>query len=204
LSASWWSESWPYLVAISGKRVFMQKAVFLDRDGTIIEDSGYVAGRERVKFLPRSPQAIKLLNENGYKVIVISNQAGVARGYFSEEAVKETNRYIQESLARQGALINRFYYCPHHIEGVIEEYRKECYDRKPNPGMIEQAKSDFMVDLNKSFVIGDRYSDIEAGLRAGCRTVLLGNGAADGEEITARPHRTARDLYEAVEWLLDN
>jgi D-glycero-D-manno-heptose 1,7-bisphosphate phosphatase len=182
----------------------MDRAVFLDRDGTIIEDTGYVAGRERVKFLPRSGQAIELLNENGFKVLVVSNQAGVARGYFSEEEVKETNRYIQESLARQGALIDRFYYCPHHAEGLVDKYRKECYYRKPNPGMIERGRRDFAVDLSESFVIGDHYSDIEAGLRAGCRTVLLVNGNAPGDEITAVPHHISRDLYEAVVWLLDN
>ena len=182
----------------------MQRAVFLDRDGTIIEDTGYVAGQERVEFLPRSSQAVKLLNENGFRVIVISNQAGVARGYYSEADVRETNRYIQSTLAGQGAIIDRFYYCPHHIEGIVDKYRRECYDRKPNPGMIERGKSDYRVDLEESFVVGDRYSDIEAGLRAGCRTVLLINGNPPDEEVTAVPHHTARDLYEAVEWILNN
>jgi D-glycero-D-manno-heptose 1,7-bisphosphate phosphatase len=180
----------------------MDRAVFLDRDGTIIEDTGYVAGKEQVKFLPRSAEAIKSLNENGFKVIVVSNQAGVARGYFIEADVRDTNQYIQETLAGQGARIDAFYYCPHHVEGVVEAYRRDCYCRKPNPGMLEWAKEDFGLDLDKSFVIGDRYSDVEAGLRAGCRTVLLGDGYAPAGGNTAVPHRTAGDLYEAVAWLL--
>ena len=180
----------------------MAKAVFLDRDGTIIEDTGYVVGKERVKFIPGSSRAIKLLNENGFRVIVVSNQAGVARGYFDEDMVKATNRYIQSALAEQGAFIDMFYYCPHHKDGVIEEYRRECHFRKPNPGMIEQGGRDFDIDLKQSFVIGDHYSDIAAGRRAGCRTVLLGNGSPEDEGVIARPDRIARDLREAVDWVL--
>jgi len=180
----------------------MAKAVFLDRDGTIIEDTGYVAGPERVKFLPGSSQAIKLLNENGFKVIVVSNQAGVARGYFDEDMVQATNRYIQAALAEQGACIDMFYYCPHHKDGVVEEYRHECYFRKPSPGMIEQGGRDFNIDLQQSFVIGDHYSDVAAGYRAGCRTVLLGDGNSGDEEMTIRPDRIASDLKEAVDWVL--
>ena len=180
----------------------MEKAVFLDRDGTIIEDTGYVAGRERVKFLSRSSRAIKLLNKNGFRVIVVTNQAGVARGYFDEEMVKTTNEYIQATLAKQGAFIDRFYYCPHHREGVVEEYRRDCYCRKPNPGMIERGGRDFNIDLKQSFVIGDHHHDVTAGYRAGCRTVLLGDGRASDEAITAPPDHIARDLEEAVAWIL--
>ena len=180
----------------------MAKAAFLDRDGTIIEDTGYVVGKERVKFLPGSSQAIKSLNENGFKVIVVSNQAGVARGYFDEDMVKATNRYIQSVLAEQGALIDMFYYCPHHKDGVIEEYRRECHFRKPNPGMIEQGGRDFDIDLPQSFVIGDHYIDVAAGQRAGCRTVLIGDDNPGDEEIIARPDRITHDLKEAVDWIL--
>ncbi len=182
----------------------MEKAVFLDRDGVIIEDAGYVGEIERVKFIPGAGKAIRLLNENGFKVIIITNQAGVARGYFSEEAVEEINTYVQEMLAKKGALIDKIYYCPHHKEGVIEEYRKDCYYRKPSPGMIEEAVRDFHIDLKRSFLIGDKSSDIEAGNKAGCKTILL------SEENTRESNRgsevvsdhTAPDLYEAVRWLL--
>lgn len=180
----------------------MAKAVFLDRDGTVIEDTGYVAGTERVKFLPGSSRAIKLLNENDFKVIVVSNQAGVARGYYDEDTVKATNRYIQSTLAEWGAIIDMFYYCPHHQDGVIEKYRRECHFRKPNPGMIEQGAADFDIDLKRSFVVGDHYSDVAAGHRAGCRTVLISNGNSSEEEIIVEPDWIASDLKEAVDWVL--
>ena len=182
----------------------MERAVFLDRDGTIVEEVGYLRDITKVKFLPGADQAIKLLNENGFKVIMITNQAGVARGYFTEEAVKEINGYIQERLAGQKAWIDMIYYCPHHTEGIIDEYRKECYYRKPNPGMIEQAVRDFDIDLGDSFVIGDRHSDIEAGHRAGCKAILLTEEDTPGNEKESNvlPDHTAPGLYEAVKWLV--
>ena len=182
----------------------MERAVFLDRDGTIIEDVGYIGECSRVRFLLGASQAIKSLNENGFGVIVVTNQSGVARGYFSEETVQELNRYIREALAEQGAHIDMFYYCPHHIEGIIEEYRKECHCRKPNPGMIKEAAGEFDIDLKGSFVIGDKISDIEAGHRAGCKTILLADKRCPEEgEIALMPDYIAADLYEAVGWLVD-
>lgn len=182
----------------------MTKAVFLDRDGTIVEDTGYLHEREKVRFFPGVEKAIALLNSRGFKVIVVTNQAGVARGYYTEETVLDLNRHIQESLAAWGASIDSFYYCPHHIEGVVEKYKIACQCRKPNTGMIEQAVRDFGIDLAASFLIGDQLSDIEAGHRAGCRTVLLG-GADDkpgtSEARTLASH-IAVDLYAAVDWLL--
>ncbi len=182
----------------------MERAVFLDRDGTIIEDVGYLNECSKIKFLPRASKAIKLLNQNGFKVIIATNQSGVARGFFTEETVREINRYIQETLAKQGALIDKTYYCPHHIEGTIKEYKKECHCRKPNPGMIEEAAGEFGIDLKNSFVIGDKSSDIEAGHRAGCKTILLaGEDPLNNEkEITLMPDYIAADLYEAVKWLV--
>jgi D-glycero-D-manno-heptose 1,7-bisphosphate phosphatase len=183
----------------------MEKAVFLDRDGTIIEDVGYPHERSDIRFLPRVGEAIKLLNENRFKVIVVTNQSGVARGYFTEETVKEINSYIQETLAREGASIHKFYYCPHHVDGTIEEYRQDCYCRKPNPGMIEEAVREFDIDVKNSFAIGDKSSDIEAGHRAGCKTILLAsedhlNKEREGALIA---DYIATDLYEAVKLLLD-
>ena len=182
----------------------MERAVFLDRDGTIIEDVSYLDGCSKIKFLPRVSEAIKLLNENGFRVIVTTNQSGVARGYFTEETLREINRYIEESLAKQGALIDKTYYCPHHIEGIIEEYRKECHCRKPSPGMIEKAMREFGIDSKSSFVIGDKISDIEAGRRAGCKTILLiGEDPVSNENGIARiPDHVAPDLCEAVKWLM--
>ena len=183
----------------------MERAVFLDRDGTIVEDVGYLHELDKVKFLPGASKAIKLINESGFKVIIITNQAGVARGYFTEEAVKEINKYIQETLAREEAFIDMIYFCPHHVEGIIEEYRKDCYCRKPNPGMIEKATREFSLDLKNSFVIGDKISDIEAGHRAGCRTILLtGEDHSHNEkEGTTISDHIVPDLYQAVKWLTE-
>jgi D-glycero-D-manno-heptose 1,7-bisphosphate phosphatase len=181
----------------------MERAVFLDRDGTIIEDPGYLDSCDKVKFLPGVSEAIARLNESGFKVIVITNQSGVARGYFTEETLKEINEHICRSLAEQGASIDMVYYCPHHIEGIIERYKKECHCRKPNPGMIEEATRNFGIDLGKSFVIGDKILDVETGRRTGCRTILLVSEEPPNKEMTASPDHVAPDLYEAVQWLLD-
>lgn len=178
----------------------MHKAVFLDRDGTIIEDVGYPHERSAIKFLPLVSEAISILNQNGYRVIVTTNQSGVARGYFTEDALRQINQYIRDTLAARGAVIDRVYYCPHHVEGTIKEYRKACDCRKPNPGMIQQATRELDIDLKRSFAIGDKPLDVEAGRRAGCRTILLGDDT--GDTGAAAPDYVAADLYRAVEWLL--
>lgn len=184
----------------------MERAVFLDRDGTIIEDIGYLDDCNKIKFLPRVSEAIKLLNKNGFKVIITTNQSGVARGYFTEETVREMNRYIQEFLAKQGAIIDKTYYCPHYVEGTIAEYRKECRCRKPNPGMIEEAAREFGIDLKGSFVIGDKTTDVEAGHRAMCRAILLADKKSldRQEEVVLTPDYTAGSLYEAAEWVVQS
>ncbi len=181
----------------------MVRAVFLDRDGVITEDTGYPHEIDKIRFLARASEAIKVLNDNGFKVIVVTNQAGVARGYFTEETVKEINKYVQESLVKRGARIDRIYYCPHHIDGTVAKYRKECQYRKPNPGMIEQAVREFNIDLEASFIIGDSITDIETGYRAGCRSILLSGQEEPkrGKRITPKPDYIATDLYEAVQWI---
>lgn len=175
------------------------RAVFLDRDGVIIEDTGYIGEIARVKFLPGVGAAIRQLNVQNFRVIIVTNQAGVARGYFSEAAVHQVNGYIQDKLAREEAVIDGIYYCPHHVDGVIEAYRKACDCRKPNTGMLESAVREFGLDIKSSFLIGDKESDIEAGRRAGCRTILV-NGTEQG--VSPDVDYIARDLTEAVKWLL--
>jgi D-glycero-D-manno-heptose 1,7-bisphosphate phosphatase len=175
----------------------MEKAVFLDRDGTVIEDSGYVGKVEAVKFMPGAGEAVRLLNEGGFRVVVATNQAGVARGFFTEEDVERVNDHVRASLAREGATIDRFYYCPHHIDGVREEYRKDCRDRKPNPGMLERASRDMDIRLADSWMVGDFESDIEAGRRAGCRTVLLSGGNRE-----TKADYTAPDLLAAAKLII--
>jgi D-glycero-D-manno-heptose 1,7-bisphosphate phosphatase len=183
----------------------VERAVFLDRDGTIIEHVDYVYDCSQVKLIPRASEAIRLLNESGFKVIIITNQPGVARGYFTEETVREINKYVQECLAKEGARIDEVYYCPHHAEGTIEEYAKECDCRKPKPGMIVRAVHELGIDLEGSFAIGDRTIDVEAGERAGCRTVLLAdeNQPNNMKETATIADYVAPDLYEAVKWLLE-
>ena len=180
----------------------MERAVFLDRDGTIIEDVGYLDDCSRIKFLPGAVEFIRLLNKSGYKVIVVTNQAGVAKGYFSEEKLQEINARLLAIISGLGAHINKIYYCPHHIEGTVEEYKKECSWRKPNPGMIKEAAREYDLDMANSFMIGDKISDIEAGYRAGCRTILLtGQGRADAAWDVTKADHVAASLYDAVLWI---
>jgi len=180
----------------------VERAVFLDRDGTIIEDVGYLDDCSRIKFLPGAVEAIRLLNRSGYKVIIVTNQAGVAKGYFSEEKMKEINARMLEIIFEQGAQVNKIYYCPHHIEGIVAEYKKECSWRKPNPGMIKEAAREYDLDLANSFIIGDKISDMEAGHRAGCRTILLTEQVRpDIANDVPKADHIASGLYDAVLWI---
>lgn len=141
----------------------MNKAIFLDRDGTLNVEKNYLYKIEDFEFIPGMPEAIKKWNELGYKVIVVTNQAGVARGFYSENDVKSLHAFINDSLAKLGAHIDAFYYCPHHPIHGIGKYKIECNCRKPKTGMLEQAIADFDIDITKSFLFGDHDSDIEAG-----------------------------------------
>lgn len=141
--------------------------VFLDRDGVINVDVGYPHRIEMFSFIPGAPEAIKLLNASGYQVIVVSNQSGVARGLFSEEAVRIFNQHITQRLAPLGARIDAFYFCPYHPDAVVERYRIDHHERKPRPGMIERAARERNLDLTRSFLIGDHATDIQAATAAG-------------------------------------
>ena len=142
-------------------------AVFLDRDGTINEEVGYLDSLDKLKIIPGAYEAIRLINESGMKAVVISNQAGVARGLFTEEFVKITHEHLQTALRQKGAYIDNFYYCPHHPTEGIEPYRQVCNCRKPAPGMLLQAAQDLNIDLTRSYLVGDRFSDMEAGKKIG-------------------------------------
>ena len=151
----------------------MKKAIFLDRDGTIIADKGFVHKGEDLELLPGAAQAIKMAKEAGFLVVVITNQSGVARGYFSEEDVKTLNHHLNRILAREGARVDAFYYCPHHPEATVKAYRQVCSCRKPQPGLLLLAAKELGIDLSRSWMIGDSPRDVEAGKQAGCRTILL-------------------------------
>jgi D-glycero-D-manno-heptose 1,7-bisphosphate phosphatase len=151
-------------------------AVFLDRDGTIIEEVYYLACPSQVRLLPGAAEAIRDLNHAGFMVIVVTNQAGVARGYFPESRVAEVHSYLAARLADAGAKVDAFYYCPHHERDGIGGYRIACDCRKPRPGMLLRAAREHQLDLAESWMIGDKPSDVSAGSAAGCRSILVRTG----------------------------
>jgi len=151
----------------------MKKAVFLDRDGVINEDGDYIYKPEDFRFTKGIFDFCNTAQEKGYLIIVITNQSGIARGYYSEDDFIKLNEWMCGKFKERGILISRVYYCPFHSEKGIGRYKVDSYDRKPNPGMIFKAKEDFDIDLRNSIVIGDRDSDMVAGRRAGVGKLLL-------------------------------
>ncbi len=183
-------------------------AVFLDRDGVINEEVNYLSRPELLKLLPGAAQAVRQLNQRRIPVIVISNQAGVARGYFSEGEVLKIHDKLSNLLSREGAHIDRYYYCPHHPTEGIGPYRVDCECRKPKPGLLLRAGSEMELDLARSYFVGDSATDIEAGERAGVRSILVltGYGASLWRSWPApfQPHYVAYDLGDAVCWIFDS
>lgn len=181
------------------------RAVFLDRDGTINEEVDHLSHPDQFVLLPNSAQAIRLLNKNGFKVVVATNQAGVARGLFGEDMVYRVNDRMREELAKEGASLDGIYYCPHHPDFGAGEYRKNCPCRKPLPGMLLQAAQELGLVLEESFAVGDTEKDILAGKAAGCRTILVltGYGKDEAEKVSDIVDYTADDLLGAVRWILD-
>jgi len=186
----------------------MRPAVFLDRDGTINEQMGYINHISRFHLLPRAAQAILLLNQREIPVVVISNQSGLARGYFPESLIAEVHEKMTGELALAGAHVDGIYVCPHHPEAKEERFRLACDCRKPKPGLFVRAAADLGVDLAGSYVVGDRWSDLKAAATVGAKGVLVltGYGRGDYEYIgpgqAIQPTHVAEDLYEAVEWIL--
>ena len=188
----------------------MNKAVFLDRDGTVnamvySPDYGIVdspANRDEFKLLPRVGEAIRRINEMGFLALVISNQPGIAKGKFTLNILEAIDKKMKEELAQYGAHLDRIYYCLHHPEAIIKEYRKNSPFRKSNPGLLLKAAEEFKVDLTSSYMIGDGLIDIQAGNRAGCKTILLGRLRCDlcklMEDLKAKPDFIVSDLAKAV------
>jgi len=181
-------------------------AVFLDRDGTLLEEAGYLDRLERLVFYPYSVDAIRLLNRSGFAVVIVTNQAGIARGIFKEAFVAEAHQHISDKLALGGARIDGFYYCPHHPEAVIEALRQDCDCRKPKPGMFTRAATELGLDLARSFVVGDRWHDLQAGQQVGARGLLVRTGYGRTEEAAPKagvqPAAIADNVIEAVSWIL--
>ena len=154
-----------------------KRAIFLDRDGTINVDAEYLSDIKNFRWLPDAIEAIRYINEHGALAIVVTNQSGVARGFFDESAVLKIHGFMQEELHRFGAHIDGFYFCPHHPEAKVERYRKDCECRKPKPGLILQAALDHDIDLAHSIMIGDKERDVECGRRAGVLGVRYVGGS---------------------------
>jgi D-glycero-D-manno-heptose 1,7-bisphosphate phosphatase len=184
-------------------------AVFIDRDGTMNEQMGYINHPSRLVILPGVPEAVRLLNQSGFLAIVVSNQSGVARGYFPMELVHKVNSLMLESLEREGARLDGIYFCPHLPISELKEYAVDCDCRKPKTGLIERACKDFEINLTRSFTVGDRYHDVEFGHRAGIRGILVRTGYGRGEVDYVLPGKPrppdfiADDLLSAVHWILD-
>jgi D-glycero-D-manno-heptose 1,7-bisphosphate phosphatase len=179
----------------------MKRAVFIDRDGTINEEKEYLFRRDDFVFIPGAPQAIRLLNDAGFLVIVVTNQSGVARGYYTEEDVHQLHRHIAADLEQFGARVDAWFYCPHHPAGR-GSYALPCRCRKPLPGMLLEAAGRFAIDLESSIMIGDKLVDVEAGAAAGCRSILVRTGYGSEEEHRCRSSvEVFDDLLSAAESL---
>ena len=172
------------------------RAVFLDRDGTIVEDADYLTRLAQLRMLPGAAEALRRLREGGFLLLVVTNQSAIARGWLSEEGLHEIHRELNRRLEAEGAAVDGYYHCPHLPGGAVAEYARECTCRKPMPGLIERAAGDWDVDLARSYVVGDSERDVEAGRRAGCTTVLVGEAAGTCADATAA------SLLEAAELIL--
>lgn len=176
----------------------------MDRDGTISEEVGYINHPSRLRVFPYSTAAVKLLNENGWLAIVVTNQAGVARGYFPEEMIGAVHELLKRELASGGAHLDGIYYCAHHPSVGESLYRLDCDCRKPQPGLILKAAKEFDIDLAQSWMVGDRYSDIEFAHNAGVKSALVLSGYGRGEwehqrsQWQYQPNQISDDLLEAV------
>jgi len=180
-----------------------RRAVFLDRDGTINVEKDYLVRSEDFEFLPGAPEAIRRLRDAGFLIIVVTNQSGVARGFFSEEEVAVLHRHLQEELAHHHTRVDAFYHCPHHPTHGVGVYRVACDCRKGEPGMLLAAAADHGLELAHCYMVGDKPSDIEAGERAGCTSILVktGYGSQEQDRIPAGTPVVA-DLPAAADWIL--
>ena len=184
-------------------------ALFMDRDGTISEEVGYVNHASRFRLFPYTADAIKLLNDNGWLAIVVTNQAGVARGYFSEDIILQIHDRVRQELEKESARLDAIYYCAHHPSVGEPPYRLDCDCRKPKPGLIQRAAADFEIDLARSWMVGDRYGDVELARNAGLHAAFVLSGYGRGEWEYQRgswqiePEVVAEDLLEAVQVIIE-
>jgi D-glycero-D-manno-heptose 1,7-bisphosphate phosphatase len=184
----------------------MRPAVFLDRDGTLIEERGYLDRLDLLELYSFTADALRLLNRAGYFTVVVTNQGGIGRGIIDEPFLRQVHETVDARLAAGNSRIDRYYFCPHHPQAVIPELRVKCSCRKPASGMIEQACRELSLDAQRSFTIGDRRLDVAAGRDAGTRTILVRTGHGAHEEAMppgdAHPDAILNNLMEAVGWIL--
>jgi len=188
--------------------VARRPAAFIDRAGTLTEEVGYVNHPSRLKLLPRTGEAVRRLNDAGIAAVVATNQAGIARGYFSEDVMNATNQALVEQLTEAGAYLDGIYVCPHHPSEGAPPFRADCECRKPNPGLLLRAAADLDLDLGASVVVGDKASDLAVARPVGARSILVLTGYGLGEweyrraHFPVTPDHVATDLLDAVEWVI--
>ncbi len=191
------------------KSSIKSKAVFLDRDGTINKEVSYLRRIEDLRLLPGTGAAISMLNKAGYKAIVVTNQSGIARGFLDQNMLEKIHETINERLSRDNAHIDAWYYCPHHPEEGSLPFRIRCSCRKPEIGLIQKAQKDFSIDLGHSFMVGDSLRDMEAGWRAGLKTILVLSGYGKKTLKSMLPRQRerlafiAKNLLDASKWIVE-
>jgi len=190
------------------KKAEKRSAVFFDRDGTLIADAGYLNHPSQIKLFSQTAEALKSLRKAGFYLFVVTNQSGVARGYFSEAQVKKVHQNLRRMLKVKGAKIDAFFYCPHHPQGKVKSFSKKCDCRKPSPGMVKQALKRYSIDLKKSYVVGDKLDDILLAKNAKVAAGLLvrtGNGRKSELEfrkLKLKNSAVVSNLAQAAQWIL--
>lgn len=186
----------------------MKPAVFLDRDGTIIEDVGYLHRVDQIALFPWSVDAIRALNRAGLPVVVVTNQSAIARGVLTEPGLEAIHRHLADTLLAGGAAVDAYYYCPHHPRGLVTEYAIACDCRKPAGGMIDRAAREMGLDPRRSYVVGDKWVDVGLARAVGARAILVRSGYGAGEEAVRPPNLDADavldNLAAAASWILAN
>lgn len=182
----------------------LPKAVFLDKDGTLVENVPYNVDPEKIRLAAGAGAGLQALHAAGFQLIVITNQSGVAHGRFHEEDLWPVEERIRQLLAGYGVPLSGFYFCPHHPDGIVRRYSKGCFCRKPSPGLLFKAAREHNLNLAASWFIGDILNDVEAGRRGNCRTILIDNGNETEWKLSPlrQPHYTVKDLFSAAEVIL--
>lgn len=182
----------------------MNKAVFIDKDGTLIPDIPYNTNPALMSLNEHAAYGLAALQDAGYMIIVITNQSGIALGYFTEDRLEPVKEKIEKMLSNSGIRLDGFLYCPHYPEGSVQKYSIDCECRKPKPGMLFEGALRWNIHLNSSWMIGDILNDVEAGNRAGCKSILIDNGGETEWQtgVYRTPDYVAKNILEAADYIL--